>query len=76
MTGKLELALDIEGYDVSVVVHAESIERQIESAEEDERVDLNRHGFRDVDLNKYAQVHVEPTEDKWEELGDKLFDKV
>lgn len=64
------IKLDIDGYEVAVDIHEDALEREIRGVEERRPEQLNRSGFRDVDLSRYTVVRAEPTDEKWVELAE------
>lgn len=75
MTDKITVGLDVEGYDVEVEICTDCIEKHIGKLERDkaERINMDGTDFMARYLSKFAQVKVEPTDEKWKELADKQF---
>lgn len=71
----LSIELDIDGYDVSVLIGQRAIARELRRLERDRTEDVNTYGFNqpDFDLSRFAVVRAKPTEEKWEELADREF---
>lgn len=69
----ITLHLHVDGYDVQVFVHASTIARRIADIEKDYPEEINRKGFRDFDLERFVNISVEPTDEKWKELSDREF---
>lgn len=75
MTDKITVGLDVEGYDVEVEICTDCIERHIGKMEREnpERINMDGTSFMARRLSKFAQVNIDPTDEKWEELADRQF---
>lgn len=72
MSEKIEVTLDIDGYDVTVDIGVGAIRRRIKNAEEHCVEEVSKNGFANIPTNQFAVVRVHPTNNKWSELSDKL----
>lgn len=75
MTDKITVGLDVDGYDVEVEICTDCIERHIGKLEREkaERINMDGTAFMERYLGKFAQVNVDPSDEKWEELADRQF---
>lgn len=72
-TDQVTVGLDFDGYDVDVEIHATALERAIRRVEQNQAVEINENGFRNIDLSKFVTIRVDPTREKWDELADAAF---
>lgn len=73
MTVKVSLG-EIDGYDVSVEIHDEAMDRKLDQLEDGYRRLINDKGsaFLANELRGYVSINATPTEEKWKELS--VFD--